>query len=43
MDRDDYDPCETCSENPFECGWDPSECLIVHLEELRESCGEVFE
>jgi len=43
MDRDEYDPCEACSENPFECGWEPSECLVVHLEELHEACGEAFE
>ncbi len=43
MEQDDYDPCDACSENPFECGWDPSECFAAHLEELREACGEAFE
>jgi len=43
MDRDDFDPCEECSENPLECGGDPAECFADHTEEIREARMEALE
>ncbi len=43
MDLDDFDPCEDCNENPFECGGDPAECLVILAEEVSYNCGEAFE
>ena len=43
MDRDNFDPCEGCSENPLECGGNPVECFANHAEAIREACGEAYE
>jgi|MudIll2142460700_1097286.scaffolds.fasta_scaffold545161_2 hypothetical protein len=39
----DIDPCEDCDENPFECGFDPWECVAARLEEIREGMREMYE
>jgi hypothetical protein len=43
VDLDDFDPCEDCNENPFECAWDPVECAATRQEEFCTACREAHE
>ena len=43
MELDDFDPCEDCNENPFDCGWDPVECAASHAEEMYDARREAHE
>lgn len=43
MDRDSFDPCEDCEQDPETCECDPEECVAERFQEYCEGSRDAYE